>query len=97
MDNCEELRLAARNESLSLLEMERGKISTSAEALTKELSEKHGSRFSRKVAARELDVHPETVKRWCREGRLECVRYGPRSVKIEARTLARFITESRAA
>ncbi len=66
-----------------------------AEALAKELSDKHGSRFSRKVAAEELDVHPETVKRWCRNGRLTCLRYGPRSVKIEAAALARFIVDSR--
>lgn len=77
--------------------MEYDSKSIHAEALAQGLSDKYGSRFSRKIAARELDVHPETVKRWCREGKLPCVRYGPRSVKIEAEALAQFIVESRAA
>ena len=72
-----------------------GNSSQEIEALSQELEAKHGSRFSRQVVAEELDVHPETVKRWCREGRIGCLRYGPRSVKVEASTLAEFIVESR--
>ena len=65
------------------------------EALTKELEDKHGAMFSRQTAAVAMDLHPETIKRWCREGRVRCIRLSPRSIKIEARELARLIAESR--
>ena len=71
-----------------------GSSSQEIKALSQELEAKHGSRFSRQVVAEELDVHPETVMRG-REGRIGCLRYGPRSVKVETSTLAEFIVESR--
>ena len=72
-----------------------GSSSQEIKALSQELEAKHGSRFSRQVVVEELDVHPETVMRWGREGRIGCLRHGPRSVKVEASTLAEFIVESR--
>ena len=65
------------------------------EALTKELEIKHGAMFSRQTAAVEMNLHPETIKRWNRIGRLPCVRLSERSVKIEARELAKLIAGCR--
>lgn len=45
--------------------------------------------LSIKEAAAELGVHPETVRRWIREGSIPVERYGPHGmVRIRAGALA---------
>jgi len=41
-------------------------------------------------AAEYMRVHPRTVRRWVREGRLDCLRAGNR-ILFEPRSLARWL------
>lgn len=48
-----------------------------------------------KDVAERLQVHPLTVKRWVREGKLKVLRFGARTVRIEPAELYRFMREYR--
>jgi excisionase family DNA binding protein len=49
--------------------------------------------FSVESLSRVLDVKPDTLRKWCREGRLEHVRLGDRLIRIPARAVAGLIRE----
>ena len=42
-------------------------------------------------ASRMLDAHPKTVLRWMREGKLHCVNYSPRRIRIAESEVIRFM------
>jgi hypothetical protein len=57
------------------------------------LKENHaGRRFIKKSeVAGALDVSGETVKRWCRSGKLKCVRLGPNTLSFDVCDVAEFM------
>lgn len=46
-----------------------------------------------KEVAEKLSVHPSTVRRWIREGKIESIRFG-RDYKIPEEALEKFIRDS---
>jgi len=59
----------------------------------------NGVRKERKLlrvveAAKQLDVHPKTLLRYGREGRIELLKLSRRKIMIRSEELERFITEA---
>lgn len=44
-------------------------------------------------AARLLDVHEDTLKRWCKRGKIELIRVGPRLLRVPRSEIARLRAE----
>jgi excisionase family DNA binding protein len=41
-------------------------------------------------------VHPKTIYRWIRQGRLEAIRFGPRTTRVAETEVRRFLRLARA-
>ena len=49
--------------------------------------------YTIKQVAQELQVHPHTVRRWIRQGKLKVLRFGHRTVRITQEELERIRKE----
>lgn len=50
---------------------------------------------SAKEVARILSVHPNTVFRWIKAGKIECIRYGRKSVHFTYEQVVEFLNGNR--
>ena len=50
--------------------------------------------LTRQDVAEKLAVHPDTIRRWTREGRLKCVRFGARAVRYRLKDVLAFEARS---
>lgn len=46
-----------------------------------------------KEAARMLEIHPVTMRRWIKEKKIKAIRYSPRRVRIDRNEVERLVAE----
>jgi len=51
--------------------------------------------YTPKQIAEKLNVHPRTIRRWIREGRLRAIQPGPRTYRIAKEDFESFLEERR--